>query len=152
MNLYKLTTKPEELIGYDKPYRVHKKPDNILWYKNGELNSYNDQPAVITHDYIQKWYKDGELHRDNGPAMITQAGTKSWWKNGKRHRDNGPAIVTNGGTEIWYNNGKKHREDGPAVIYPDGEVEWWLNGKEETNSKVYKFITGIDPIKYKPKQ
>ena len=28
------------------------------------------------------WYKDDNLHREDGPAVIRADGYKGWWKNG----------------------------------------------------------------------
>jgi len=48
----------------------------IRTYKNNELHSEDDEPAVIRNfdDFtskIEKWYKDGKLHRANNlPAVI----------------------------------------------------------------------------------
>jgi len=64
----------------------------------------------IDSDGSQYWYKDDELHREDGPAVI--------WPNG---------------TQFWYINGKYHREDGPAIIRPDGTQYWYINDKEITN-------------------
>jgi hypothetical protein len=104
----------------------------------------------IDEDGIQHWYKNDELHRDDGPAVVFPDGTQIWYKNGKLHRDDGPAIINgikmengietiqvehNGparilasGTQYWYQNGKCHREDGPAIINVDGSEEYFING------------------------
>jgi hypothetical protein len=57
-------------------------------------------------DGSQRWYKDGNLHREDGPAIIYPDGTKRWYKDGKRHREDGPAIIYSDGTQRWYKNGK----------------------------------------------
>lgn len=53
------------------------------WYKHGQLHKDNDLPAIIFADGIKIWYKDGEIHRDNGPAVIWPNGSCAWYKNGK---------------------------------------------------------------------
>jgi len=53
---------------------------------------------------IQRWYKNGELHREDGPAVII------------------------GSIQKWYLDGRLHRVDGPAVIDNDHQ-EWWVNGE-----------------------
>ena len=52
------------------------------------------------------WYKDGELHREDGPARIHSNGTKVWYKDGKLHREDGPAVIKKDGTKRWYLNGE----------------------------------------------
>ena len=81
------------------------------------------------------WYKNGELHREDGPAVEYVSGTKHWYKNGKLHREDGPAIEYTDGEKKWCVNGKLHREDGPACEYADGDKAWYLNGKEFTEEE-----------------
>ena len=81
----------------------------------------------------QRWYKNGELHHEDGPAVIWSNGHQEWWVNGERHREYGPAYINPNGTQVWYINGKFHREDGPARIWADGTQDWWVNGKRITN-------------------
>jgi hypothetical protein len=38
------------------------------------------------------YYKNGELHRENGPAVEYRNGEKHWFKNGLHHRIDGPSI------------------------------------------------------------
>jgi hypothetical protein len=53
---------------------------------------------------------------------------RHWYKNNNLHREDGPAIEYADGTKYWYKEGKRHREDGPAVEYPDGTKYWYLEG------------------------
>jgi len=89
---------------------------------------------------VEEWYRNDELHREDGPAWVARSpdGTviEEWWyKNGRLHREDGPAHVVRSpdGTVIegWYRNGITHREDGPAGVVrsPDGTVveEWYKN-------------------------
>ena len=83
---------------------------------------------------LQRWYKDGELHRDDGPALLHVCGDQEWFQNGKWHRDgNLPAIVYTDGEEewfkAWYKYGKQHREDGPAILNANGLQAWYKNDK-----------------------
>lgn len=78
-----------------------------------------------------RWYKNGQLHREDGPAVEWVDGSKEWFIDGKHHRENGPAIEWDDGKREWYLNGVRHRENGPAVEYPDGKKQWYLNGKLE---------------------
>ena len=56
---------------------------------------------------------------------IDEFGTKRWYKAGELHRDDGPAIIYANGDPYWYEEGKWHREDGPTVIYPNGDHYWY---------------------------
>ena len=68
---------------------------------------------------------------DNESTMIqTHDGSKTWWKDGEIHREDGPAFENEDGSNIWVRMGKIHREDGPAVERADGINRWFLFGKE----------------------
>jgi len=60
----------------------------------GELHSFNDNPAVKCHfGGYKKWYKDGELHRDNDkPACIYYNGSMKWYKEGRLYKEDYPTI------------------------------------------------------------
>jgi hypothetical protein len=77
----------------------------------------------------RRWYKDGELHREDGPAIDLIKGHLEWWLGGIQHREDGPAIVNNN-LEVWVFDGREHRLDGPAVIHSDGTKEWYIRGKK----------------------
>ena len=47
-------------------------------------------------------------------------GTKKWYRNGNLHRDDGPAIEYAHGAKCWYQNGKLYRDDGLAIERADG--------------------------------
>jgi hypothetical protein len=66
---------------------VVKRMEDHKKYKinNIEYRKYNDGG--------QQWYKNSELHKDNGPAVICANGNEYWYINGERHRINGPAII-----------------------------------------------------------
>jgi hypothetical protein len=81
----------------------------------------------------QRWWKDGNLHREDGPAYINSDGTQIWYKDDKRHREDGPAIIYPDGSQMWYKDGNLHREDGPAVIRPNGTQYWYISSKNITN-------------------
>lgn len=114
-----------------------------------------NKPAYIKEQlplYVEKWFKDGIEHNENGPAeqwyRNGKLSSSDYYKNGKLHNDNGPANINywlcEGPTgytdsanrkmaEIWYSNGQKHRDDGPAVINYDlyGNTvyeEFWYDG------------------------
>jgi hypothetical protein len=52
----------------------------------------------------QIWYKNHELHREDGPALIYVNGDKFWYKNGKLHREEEPAVIYSNGDKFWYKN------------------------------------------------
>jgi hypothetical protein len=94
------------------------------WYKNGELHR-EDGPAIITGNGAQHWYQNGELHREGGPALVCPYGSQYWYKRGLKHREDGPAVITDA-YEEWYKHGLKHREDGPAFKhYNNTNIEYW---------------------------
>ncbi len=75
-----------------------------------------------------EYYKNNELHREDGPAIICGDRTKVWYVGGKQHRLDGPAYEGANGNKVWCIEGKFHREDGPAVEFANGNKEWWLYG------------------------
>lgn len=72
--------------------------------EKGLLHSMNDEPAVILESGVEKWYKDGVLHRDNNPAIIIPGYEMQYYCMGKKHRENGPAIVNIEYQEYWIND------------------------------------------------
>jgi len=94
----------------------------------------------------QYWYKNGQLHREDGPAAIWDDGTQEWLKDRQLHREDGPAVIYPDGTQAWYKNGKRHREDGPAVIWANGEQQWWLNGKSYSKENYYRKLYTLGKI------
>jgi hypothetical protein len=93
------------------------------------------------------WYKDGDLHREDGPAVECANGNKTWFINNKLHRLDGPAVENNDGSQYWYRNGELHREDGPAIIFSNGEKQYWMYGGFITDD-LYKEVERFDMIKY----
>jgi len=78
-------------------------------------------PAYDTHN-IQKWYKNGVLHRiDKDKDGFILPACKGKY----------PEL------EEWHVNGKLHRDDLdengrvlPAVINSNGDKEWWVDGEK----------------------
>jgi hypothetical protein len=73
---------------------VFRHDDQDGWtYKNGVLDSYDDQPASDT-DSCKVWYRNGKRDRDGDlPGYINGAVTE-WYKNGYLHRDGDkPAFI-----------------------------------------------------------
>jgi hypothetical protein len=93
-------------------------------------------PAIVHADNSSKyWYRNGELHREDGPAAVSSEG-KAWFRNGLRHRSDGPAVELENGDKQWYTNGEPHRVDGPAVERADGTKEWWFDGKQVNEEEI----------------
>ena len=70
-------------------------------------------------------------------------GTKYWYRNDQLHREDGPAIEYADGTKYWYRNGQLHREDGPAIEYADGTKWWYFRGEQiicKTNEEFLKLM------------
>jgi hypothetical protein len=68
-------------------YVVDKYGDKRSFNSNGNMHSFDDNPAVISKNGNKFWFKDGLLHRDNDlPAVILNNGDKEWWVNDKRIR------------------------------------------------------------------
>ena len=86
-----------------------------------------------------RWYKDGQLHREDGPSVEWNDGSKSWYLNGTLHREDGPAVEDANGHKEWFKNGQKHREDGPAIEWEDGHKEWWINGVQYSEEHFNKY-------------
>ncbi len=105
--------------------------------------------VLDTKTLSKRWYKDGNLHREDGPAIEWFNGNKSWYKNGKLHRLNGPAVDNWSGNKAWYRDGLLHREDGPAFEGFDGKKEWWVNGKRvnSPNDLIKEINSGIGSFK-----
>ena len=68
-------------------------------------------------------------------TVDVENGLERWYLNGERHRDDGPAVEWADGGFEWYVNGECHREDGPAIEYPDGNGSWWINGYSLSESE-----------------
>jgi len=99
---------------------------------------------VVDENGTQYWYKDEQLHREDGPAVLYADGTKVWWRRGVwagvgdkpdpelwARKEGAPKIyaISLGGHKWWYRDGKLHRDDGPAVEYANGTEEWYFYGE-----------------------
>ncbi len=86
----------------------------------------------IQHSPSTVCFYESTLHRLDGPAVIEDNGNIMWYKNGEIHRENGPAITNKVG-EFWMQRGAYHRVDGPAVVLKCGLEEWYLEGQQILN-------------------
>ncbi len=89
--------------------------DRIKRYYKGKLNSYKDEPAIISNRGIKMWYKNGLQHRENDkPAVTYENGSEFYFQNDKLHRDNNkPAWISY----------SLYEED------PLPKIEYWTNGR-----------------------
>ena len=78
---------------------------------------------------------------------FSKFGHEYWYKNNELHREDGPACTRSDGSKYWFLNGKRHRLDGPAIINSDGKKEWWINGKLLTKEEWWERIS--DEMKVK---
>jgi hypothetical protein len=72
---------------------------NKAWKdKEGRYHRDGDLPAVINKNGTMIFYQHGKFHRDGDkPAAVEifgQIKELSWWKDGQVHRDNGPAVIS----------------------------------------------------------
>jgi hypothetical protein len=100
----------------------------------GNGMSFKEYTVKVYDDGHKVWYRNGNLHREDGPAVEWVDGNKSWYLNGNLHREDGPAIEYANGSKVWYLNGELHREDGPAIEYANGTKAWYLNNKPYTEA------------------
>ena len=72
--------------------------ENDFWYTLNEPEP--EIENIINGGKVYRWYNDqGELHREiDLPAEVGFFNNniiyiQGWWKNGKLHRDNNPAVI-----------------------------------------------------------
>lgn len=115
---------------------------NHYWYKDSQLHR-DDGPAIECADGDKRWYQNGKHHRDDGPAIEFANGDKSWYKNGEKHRVDGPAVEYANGSKHWHQNGMLHRLDGPAMEDADSYKCWYQNGqKHRVNGPAVEYASG----------
>lgn len=52
---------------------------NAVSYRNGLVQSYNDNPALFVPELnLKVWYKFGKIHRDKGPALLYGRNQEVW--------------------------------------------------------------------------
>ena len=62
--------------------------------------------GLVVNGYgTERWYKDDQLHREDGPALEFVNGNKEWYLNGHLHRESGPAVEWASGLTEWYYKG-----------------------------------------------
>ena len=116
--------------------RVRISSTRIEWHKTRDGTVIDDKMLFYLHmkrDFPKSSPLTMTYHRDpksDLPAIEYINGTKNWYKNGELHRENGlPAIQNPDGQNYWFFNGKLHRSgDLPAIEKPSGTQEWYLHG------------------------
>lgn len=145
----------EDIVANHTPRRRY------FW--NGALHSVEDQPAVIIegHNNLQlQWYTHGLRNRPQelGPAWIKKSKSVDiYYKNDEIHRNDGPAMISPYETK-WYQSGELHREDGPAIVRStqyispgstifsyDSMYEWHWRGKAYENIDAWGNNGKVDP-------
>jgi hypothetical protein len=106
-------------------------------YESFNVFEFDHTSFNVDYKGNKRWFKNGELHREDGPALECPDGFKAWYQNGKLHREDGPAIEFTNGQKEWYINGCRHRTDGPAIEYSFGIKMWYLNGvRQKIHNKI----------------
>jgi len=116
-----------ELFQYERGGKYYK-----TWTWNDTLHSVEDHPSLIIRDgqgaiIEQQWHTHGMRHRDGDKPAWIKDDVMLFYKNGEMHRDDGPAWE--GITEQkWYRHNQLHRLDGPAVEGLKIAPQWYLDG------------------------
>ena len=109
--------------------------DHRYWYKDGEVHR-EDGPAIEFSSF-EGWFINGLCHILEGPAKIWKNGDKEWWINGQIHRLEGPAAL-NSGEELWYiRNNEYTPEEHPFNIF---RIEYYLSKEYEEWPNEYKVL------------
>lgn len=97
-------------------YKIEKSWNVIRFYKNNELHTDDDKPAVEYFDGTKEYYKNGKLHRDGDlPAIEWSDGTVEYWKEGIRYNPNEIILQKGDKIEIVYQGEIKTFEKGQVV-------------------------------------
>lgn len=95
-----------------------------------------EMPTRLTKEMETLKLKSWESPPKNFTGLVEyEYKDKYWYKNGELHREDGPAIEKTNGFKAWYKNGLGHREDGPAEIYPNGTEKWWIEDEYYTEEE-----------------
>jgi hypothetical protein len=139
--------KRQEWYSHGRRHRIGKPAiisyDVKEWWHRGKRHRIGKPAYINKISTCEKWYVDGELHRDGDlPAIYSVDGTmvSSWYHHGNLHRDNGPAEVDKN-YKIWYKNNIMHRVDGPAIENSNTkERKWAIYGNEIPDTEVTDWL------------
>lgn len=90
-------------------------------------------------DGIICYYKNGNLHREDGPAVECDE-FREWWSHGVLHREDGPACEyehIGGCSKRWFLNGIEISEE---------QFNQWLE-KKQLNEKLHTTLSPSPSIK-----
>lgn len=94
---------------------------------------------IINHALVQI-KKNNELKKPRNGSYIGVLGSQIWYKDGQVHRENGPAVINIDGVYYYINN-KIHRVDGPAAIYKNGTKFYYLWGEQFSKEEWFNKLT-----------
>jgi hypothetical protein len=68
---------------------------------------------VVDKVYMQTWYHQGELHRNNDkPAVIYANGDQEWYQHDNCHRDDDkPAVICINSSRCWFQNNIQYKHN-----------------------------------------
>ena len=105
-----------------------------------EFKDYNDIPkdftgdCKITWDNSIRYYKNGEVHKEDGPAIILKNGTKYWVINSKIHNEISHAYEDSKCKSWWYNNIRYGYDE---EFTNETWIEFVENKKREEDLKIF---------------
>lgn len=85
-----------------------------------------------------------------GIAKDTYFKSIYYYKDGQLHREDGPATEHNSGKKYWLICGKLHRLDGPACEWDErGYCAWFINNKQINCGSNEQFLFLVDIMRLK---
>ena len=73
-----------------------------------------------------------------------------YYKDGQLHREDGPAAEHSSGKKYWLLEGRQHRLDGPAVEWDEkGYYVWFINNEQINCGSNEQFLFLVDIMKLK---
>ena len=106
---------------------IHKDEEGFESEMNAKMNELQDIDIVaiskLSIIFVQPEDRTGKY------VVIYPYGEKHWYKDCNLHREDGPAIEHSNGDKEWYKDGKLHREDGPAQEWYYGLKKYWYEDK-----------------------
>lgn len=106
-----------------------------VYYNNTGQSNYNGKYEDT--DGV-KYYKNSELHRDDGPAIENNDGSVGWFQKGQFHREDGPAILGKDMKEVYALKDKLYHDTNKWA-----EAVLELQGKPNDPESVAAFLKPI---------
>ena len=63
----------------------------------------------------------------NNGFHINEFGTKCWYKDGELHREDGPALIYSDGAQLWYKEGEEYEPSAHDLM------TWKMNERRATH-------------------